>query len=146
MLILAVALLLAESPKKDAIDKQELKKLAGAWTVIAHEHGGKKAALKEISSLAVTMDADKMTTRDGTDVKEESAIVALDPKSKPAAVDIKITSGGDKGKVVKGIYKLQDDKLTLCLAEPGKDRPKEFAGKEGTGHTLMVLLKQKPKK
>ena len=49
----------------------------------------------------------------------------------------------NKDKVVKGIYKFDDDKLTLCLAEPGKDRPKAFAGKAGSGHTLLVLLKQK---
>jgi uncharacterized protein (TIGR03067 family) len=146
MLVLAVALLLADSPKDSAVDAQELKKFAGAWAVIEHEHGGKKTPRKEILSLAVEMKGEKMTTRDGTDVKEESAVVLLDPKAKPAAIDVKITSGDDKGKVVKAIYWFDGDKVILCLAEPGKDRPKEFAAKEGTGHTLMVLLKQKVKK
>jgi uncharacterized protein (TIGR03067 family) len=125
------------------VDAAELKKFAGAWAVLSHEHGGKKTPMKELAPLAVSVAAAKMTTREKGDVKEESEVVRLDAKAKPAAIDLKITSGDDKGKVVKGIYKLDDDKLTVCVAEPGKDRPKEFAGKEGTGHTLMVLLKQK---
>jgi uncharacterized protein (TIGR03067 family) len=146
MLLFVLAVLLADSPKKVELDKQEVKKFAGTWAVIESEHGGKKAEKKEIAPLSVEISGDKMTTRDGTDVKEESSIVLLDPKAKPASVDLKITSGDDKDKVVKAIYKFDDDKLTICFAEPGKDRPKEFAGKEGTGHTVLTLLKQKKDK
>jgi uncharacterized protein (TIGR03067 family) len=139
---LLFAVLLVSDAKAD-VDAGELKKLAGAWAVLSSEHGGKKTPMKELAPLSVTVAGPKMTTREKDDVKEEAEIVRLDPEAKPAALDLKITSGDDKGKVVKAIYKRADDKLTVCVAEPGKDRPKEFAGKEGTGHTLMVLLKQK---
>ena len=136
------AVLLACQDRAD-VDAAELKKLAGAWAVQSHEHGGNKTPAKELAPLTVSFAAGKVTTREKDDVKEESEVVLLDPKAKLAEIDVKITSGTDKGKLVKGIYKLDDDKLTLCFAEPGKDRPKEFAGKQGTGHTLMVLLRQK---
>jgi uncharacterized protein (TIGR03067 family) len=139
--ILAAALLACQD--KSDVDAAELKKLAGAWAVQSHEHGGNKTPAKELASLSVSFAGKKTTTREKDDVKEESEVVLLDPKAKPGQIDVKITSGDDKGKLVKGIYKLDDDKLTVCVAEPGKDRPKAFAGKQGTGHTLLVLLRQK---
>ena len=108
-----------------------------------HEHGGKKTAAKELAKLQLEVSGSKMTTREGGEVKEEDTIIALDAKAKPAAMDLKIDSGSDIDKGVKAIYKLEGDTLTICVAEPGKDRPKAFAGKEGSGHTLMVFKKAK---
>ena len=53
-----------------------------------------------------------------------------------------VTEGTGKGDVVKGIYKFDGKKLTICVAEPGKKRPEKFEGAKGTGHTLMVLQKK----
>src|SRR4051812_20276616 len=75
--IFAAAVLFAADTKAD-VDAAELKKLAGAWAVISLEHGGKKTAMKELAPLAVTVAGEKMTTRDKTDVKEESEVVRLD--------------------------------------------------------------------
>jgi len=143
MWIIAAALLIGLDDKKTDVDAAELKKFAGKWSVTAQEHGGKKAPAKQLASLALTIDGAGCTLKDGDEVREESEVVALDPKAKPAAIDLKITGGDDKGKVVKAIYKFDGDKLTLCLAEPGKDRPKGFAGQSGTGHTLLELARKK---
>jgi uncharacterized protein (TIGR03067 family) len=121
----------------------ELKKLQGSWTVAESEHGGKKVPAKELAKLTVEVADNKMTTRDAGEIKEEASITLIDGKAKPAALDVKITSGSDSGKVVKGIYKLDGDTLTICVAEPGKDRPEAFAAKAGSGHTLMVLKRKK---
>ncbi len=123
----------------DAPPKAELNKLAGHWQVTQQEHGGKKVPAKKLAALAVDVAGDRMTTREGDEVKEEARIVRLDSKEKPAAIDLKAD------KVVQGIWKLDGDVLTICVAEPGKDRPREFAAKEGTGHTLLVLKKVKKK-
>ena len=85
----------------------------------------------------------RFTTRDGADVKEDAELTLLDAKAKPAALDLKIAAGPDVGKVVKAIWKLEGDTLTVCTAEPGKERPKEFKGAEGTGHTLLVFQRAK---
>jgi uncharacterized protein (TIGR03067 family) len=144
-IMLLVCLALEDVPAKVELDKAELKKLQGAWHITTQEHGGKKTSAKELFSLSMVVDGERMTTRDGPDLKEDAKIQLLNPKAKPAAIDLKIASGGDMNKVVKGIWKLQADTLTVCVAEPDKDRPSDFAAKEGTGHTLLVFKKIKKK-
>jgi uncharacterized protein (TIGR03067 family) len=141
--VLVVCLIGSEAPKKPVVDAAELKKLAGHWEVAQQEHGGKKTPAKKLAGLAVEVSGKRMTTREKGDVKEDATILALDPKSKPAAIDLKIASGADMGRVVKGIYKLEGDNLTVCVAEPGKERPTAFAAREGTGHTLFVFKRVK---
>lgn len=130
-----------DTPK--GIDKAKLKKLQGTWQLSSSELGGKKADPKEVANVTLNIDDKKAVSREGVDVKEESEITLLDPTAKPAAIDMKITAGDDKDQVVKGIWKLDGDSLTICVAEPGKDRPKEFAAKEGTGHTLLGFKRMK---
>jgi uncharacterized protein (TIGR03067 family) len=134
LIVLLCCLAAADAPKET-----ELKKLAGHWHVTQQEHGGKKVPAKKLAALVVEVADERMTTREGDEVKEEARIVRLDSEAKPAAIDLKAD------KLVQGIWKLSGDTLTICVAEPGKDRPKEFAGKEGTGHTLLVLKKMKKK-
>ena len=46
----------------------------------------------------------------------------------------------------EAIYKWDGDKLTLCYteADSGKDRPDEFATRDGTHRLLIVLERKKP--
>ncbi len=141
--VLLGALVLADEPKKAEPDRQELKKLTGHWVVVEQVHGGKKTPLKELAALSMEVAGGRLTIREGTDIKEDSRIVELAPRAKPAGIDLKILSGSDINKVVKGIYRLQGDTLTVCVAEPDRDRPTAFAAKEGTGHTLFVFKRTK---
>jgi uncharacterized protein (TIGR03067 family) len=140
-LIVALSMALAEGPK--GIDEGALKKLQGKWQVTALEHGGKKSELKDIASLTLEVAKSRFTSRDGGDVKEDAEATLLDAGAKPAAIDLKITAGSDRDKVVKGVWKLNGDELTMCVAEPGRERPAEFKGAEGTGHTLLVFKRVK---
>jgi len=140
--LLLAALLAADATRADAVDREALKKLAGKWVLTRREHGGEDADAKAIKSIRVEIDGAKMTIRDGDDVKEKTTVTLLDAKAKPASVDLEVTEGTGKGDVVKGIYKLEGGKLTICVAEPGKERPAKFEGAKGTGHTLMVLQKK----
>ena len=50
------------------------------------------------------------------------------------------------GKTVLGIYEINGDTIKYCWAEPGKERPKEFATKTDSNQTLMVLKRVKEEK
>ena len=90
-----------------------------------------------------TFEGEKLkATVNGTDY---SCKVKIDTEAKPnATLDLEIEEGPDesKGKTSKCIYKLDGEKLTLCVSLPGKDRPKDFAQVEDESY-LFTLKKQK---
>jgi uncharacterized protein (TIGR03067 family) len=69
--------------------------------------------------------------------------IEVDAKPHPTA-DLTIEDGPDesKGKVSKGIYKLDGEKLKLCVSLPGMDRPKDFEQVDGEAY-LFELKKEK---
>jgi uncharacterized protein (TIGR03067 family) len=90
-----------------------------------------------------TFDGEKVkATVNGTDY---TCKVKVDADAKPlATIDFLIDDGPEdaKGKTSKGIYKLDGEKLRLCVSLPGKDRPKEFSQIEDEAY-LFELKKQK---
>jgi uncharacterized protein (TIGR03067 family) len=71
--------------------------------------------------------------------------VKADPDAKPnATLELTINEGPEdaKGKVAKAIYKLDGEKLKICVSTPGKDRPKDFAQIEDEAY-LFDMKKQK---
>lgn len=105
--------------KKEGSADEAVKALAGTW---ANDGGdGIQAEWK--------FEGDKLEANiNGNTYKAE---IKLDAKATPnSTMDVIITESPDgdgKGKVGKAIYKLDGDKLTLCVALPGHDRPTEFS-------------------
>jgi uncharacterized protein (TIGR03067 family) len=125
-----------------APEKKDLDLLQGKWKVVSVEHNGKTTPSKETAKWNLVVAGDKMTSRDGDQVMEES-ILRLDISVKPKAIDLKFTTGPDKDKTVRGIYQVEGDKLTICVGVPNKDRPKEFRAPEGSDCTLFLFEKVK---
>jgi uncharacterized protein (TIGR03067 family) len=50
-----------------------------------------------------------------------------------------VLDGPGKGTVIRGIYRLDGDTLTSCVAAPGHDRPNSFDAGPGTGRSLRVF-------
>ena len=72
----------------------------------------------------------------------------IDKDAKPhPTIDLTIVDGPEeaKGKTSKGIYKLEGEKLTICVTVPGKeDRPKDFAQVDDEAY--LFALKKETKK
>jgi uncharacterized protein (TIGR03067 family) len=67
----------------------------------------------------------------------------LDATHSPVTIDMKPAGGRYKDKTLLGIAKLEGDTLTVCFAEPGKDRPAKFESAPGSGLVLAVHKKVK---
>jgi uncharacterized protein (TIGR03067 family) len=136
--ILAAA---AASPAGDA--KKELDLLQGDWKVeSAQESTGKNGSEDDIKALLVRFKGDNMKiTLRGELVAEHK--IKIDAAKSPKSIDLTPPEGPDKGKTEPGIYKIEGDRLTLCVNDAGKDRPAAFATKDGTKISLFVLKRAK---
>jgi uncharacterized protein (TIGR03067 family) len=122
--------------------KKALKALQGTWKVTALTFEGKEAPEEAVKKMVFTVKEDAYAMKEG-DKQKESGTIKVDPTEKPKTIDFVIKEGEDKGKTQQGIYTLEGDTLKICMAKPGKDRPKELASKENSGHILVVLKREK---
>jgi uncharacterized protein (TIGR03067 family) len=74
--------------------------------------------------------------------KISSGKFKLDASKSPKQINM-IPDGAPEGVSIKGIYKIEGNKLTICYALPKQDRPTAFESKEKTGHTLTVWIREK---
>ncbi|MHB1424505.1 MAG: TIGR03067 domain-containing protein [Gemmataceae bacterium] len=142
LMVLAVGLLIAaDTPKEDAVAK-EMAKFQGTWKFLSMEVQGKPD--KGIGKYTVVFKGDQWTVSVRDKVASQ-ATIKLDPTSKPKTIDLTLTLDPYKGKLIRGIYALEGDKLTVCdrAADKG-ERPTEFASKADSGLVLVVLQRVKP--
>ena len=137
--LLALSLGAVAAPDKDKKDnKDDVKKMEGEWKVTAWEQGGTALQAVNLEGSTWTVKGDKYTFEMGPTTEEGT--IKLDPDKKPAALDLTITSGADKGKEQLGIYRIERDAIVFCLARPGdKERPTEFAATENDTHMLLMI-------
>jgi uncharacterized protein (TIGR03067 family) len=62
----------------------------------------------------------------------------LDHSQSPGWIDYVNLYGPNKGKEQQGIFALKKGVLTICVAQPGASRPREFHSAKGDGQTLTV--------
>jgi uncharacterized protein (TIGR03067 family) len=120
--------------------KKEYERFTGTWKFASIEVDGKKVP-EEALKGALILKGDKWTLKHGDETG--SGTYKVDLSKKPKTIDIEIMEGPQKGETMKGIYKLEGDTYTVCLAFKGKDRPTDFASKPGSGHVLEVLKREK---
>jgi uncharacterized protein (TIGR03067 family) len=140
LLIVAAGLSIAAGGKDDDIKKAK-EKLQGTWVVTGAEQAGEKT--DQMNGQQLTVKGDDFTATDKGNVVFK-ATFKVDPTKKPAAIDVTVAEGEEKGKTALGIYSLEKDELKFCFAEPGtKDRPTEFATKKDSKLMLITLKREK---
>ena len=126
---------------KSETKKSEMKKLEGTWQLVSSVKDGKPTPEAVVKKIRVVIKEGKHTVYFGDDVVVKEIPFALDPAKSPKTT----LNTLPEGKTIRGIYKLEGDKLTSCAAEVGKEGPTEFASKPGSGHTLRVFQRVKAK-
>jgi uncharacterized protein (TIGR03067 family) len=117
----------------------------GVWTAVEAVSDGKKIPAQALDTvkLTLTMKAGKYdVVIQGK--KIESGTYKIDASKKPAHIDLTIVEGDEKGKVQQGLFKIEQDKLTLVVNDgKGAERPKAFESAEGSKLELTVLARKK---
>jgi uncharacterized protein (TIGR03067 family) len=123
--------------------QDELERFQGTWQLVSAESNGEKAPEERVKQIRVTISGNTHTVRFGDQVIAHDVSFELDPTKTPKEVTDTINDGPNKGKQIRGIYRLEGDMLTSCVAAIGKERPTEFAAGPGSGHTLRVFRRVK---
>jgi uncharacterized protein (TIGR03067 family) len=124
--------------------EQELAKFQGTWQLVAAVADGRQADEEHVKSVRVTIEGRTHTVRSGDRVLAHGVRFEVDPTKTPKEVTDTIEEGPDKGKQIRGIYRLEGDTLISCVAKPGEARPAEFSGAAGHGTTLRVFRRVSP--
>ena len=140
--VLVIGILAAVTVRAADSDKKELDKLTGTWTAVSIEHDGKKASEEDAKKVKLTVKGEHYTLQTRDQMIEGTH--KLDATKKPKQIDAMRTKGPDAGQTLKGIYELDGDTFKACFAPAGKDRPTEFATKEGDDYRLMTFKWEKP--
>jgi uncharacterized protein (TIGR03067 family) len=146
MVGLAVAVVSGLAVAEDAKREKEKKKFAGTWTMASGEVDGKAVADEHVKQSKITFTEDTVTVVTPHQSKEpiKAKVKRLDPSKKPAEMDWVRDSGPGAGKAMMAIYEwIDDDSYRVCFDPAGKERPREFKTKEGSGHIMHVWKRAK---
>jgi uncharacterized protein (TIGR03067 family) len=132
--LLTLNCLVAAEQKDPA--KDEIEKLQGDWMMVSSETSGKKAPDNIVKISSVSIKGDQWLAKLGG--RETKFTIKVDPTKSPRTIDF--TGPSSTGEVTSpGVYKLEGDSLTVCIAGRGKDRPKEFKSEDGS---MLLVYKR----
>jgi uncharacterized protein (TIGR03067 family) len=145
LLALAVGVLLAADAKDEDFQK-ELKKLEGTWVLISGEVDGKKVSDEHVKKSKITFKGTAVAVDTPHQSSEtiKSTITKLDATKTPHEMHWTREVGPSVGKTMKAVYEFMGpDQIRFCFDPSGKETPKEFKTKEGSGHVLHVWKRVK---
>src|SRR5262249_7989323 len=112
-------------------------RLQGTWVPVSAEKGGKPAPEAVLTSVKVTFSGDRLTVQVEGETKKGT--FRLDPTRSPKQIDLM----RDGQEPTEGIYRLDRDRLGICLDDARRGRPTEFKSPPGPAHTLLVMRRDK---
>ena len=134
----------ADEPRAGVKDKQTLQ---GLWQAIELEANGQKAPAEVVKAFRIQIKGDQLVFNPASENRKHA--FAIDPEAKPKAMDLTPADGPGKGQRLPcAIYKLDGDKLSVCLDKEGQSgkRPTEFKTVDGDGFALIILERAKDKR
>jgi uncharacterized protein (TIGR03067 family) len=121
--------------------------IEGTYVIVGIEADGKALPDDLITKApegerTIKITADQLIANKGG--KDDPANYKLDTSKTPYQIDMTAKNKGKEEKMY-GIFKVDGDKLTICMIEADKadDRPKEFKTTSGGKAVIIVLQKKK---
>jgi uncharacterized protein (TIGR03067 family) len=129
----------------DAMNLDEAKKVHGVWKRLSEVQAGVQLDKAHLDKLRVTIGPKKWVFR-WDDTRDVSFSYRLDFTVEPHRIDLlALDDGMFKGDMLQGIFKIEGDKLTICMNFDGLgERPLAFRSPRGSNLTLYVLKLVKP--
>jgi uncharacterized protein (TIGR03067 family) len=121
---------------KAAVEK-ETKKFQGTWTIESSVTGGQEIPRDQLKGFLVIYEGEKHTVKNGDKVIQVGT-QKIDPSKSPKTIDVTMTEGPEKGKVMLGIYEFDGDTMKVCFDPQGKKRPTEFKSEPGSANFVNV--------
>jgi uncharacterized protein (TIGR03067 family) len=115
----------------------------GIWAVTSSIRDGEPASAEVVASIRRVVEGDHVVwKRDGKNFA--GTRFEIDPTKTPRTIDLLPDGGPNRDKRVLGIYKLDGEDLTICIADVGQPRPSGFEAKPGSKQTLQTFKRVKP--
>ena len=108
--------------------------LDGNWTVSSAIMGGNEFPPEVTESMSLYIDGTSYET-EAMGVKETGTLIYYDNQS-PKRMDITATEGPNEGTVIKTIYKLDGDVMTVSYNMMSEDYPTSF---ESTAENMYIV-------
>jgi uncharacterized protein (TIGR03067 family) len=116
---------------------QEQERLRGTWTVTRGRYDIEGLSDKDLNGFRLTFGAAGLKWEEAG--AANTLAVQIDPDATPAAIDLVPTGGPYKGRTIRGIYRLERDRLRLRLPPSfSMPRPKDLTDEEGVDAVLIL--------
>jgi uncharacterized protein (TIGR03067 family) len=144
--VLVIAVPAPEERERKDETQQVLAKLQGEWHLARLNLGNDLGPDIDnmLGQLRFVFQGRKLTVHQPGNRTDE-ADFTIDVSKKPYAIDVRPTTGPEKGQLSKAIFEITGDTLQLTVARPGKDRPADFTP-AAKSEIVTVIFRRAAKK
>jgi uncharacterized protein (TIGR03067 family) len=131
---IAALCLLAPVRERDDGKKDDAVLIRGTWKMVSALDGGEPQP--DMLAWRVVIGEERLTL--GAGKAESGFTYKLDPDRMPKQLDLTAPN-----RVLRAIYRLNGDDLTICLNErPGGERPTAFESRLNSPNDVLLVLKR----
>ena len=140
--LLGLTLLLGAAAPGQNDAKTDLGPIQGGWQLVLVFINGEELPADQVKTGELVVEDDQYRAKLGANAS--TSRIKVDPSRAPKEIDWTFTDGDQKGKTVKGLYKVTGDDLTICRGLTEMEaRPTEFAAPLDSGLLLAIWKRSK---
>jgi uncharacterized protein (TIGR03067 family) len=142
VLLALASIMLIGAEGADDNTTRESKELKGAWSVRSVMRNRNELPAERRKDLQMIFQGGRFAFKQGNNTLTEGTF-RLNLAKAPRTIDLTTIDANGINQTTLAIYDLSDDSLKICGAQPGENRPGEFATMDGSGHTMIILRRAK---